>query len=281
MDAKRSILITGASTGIGKVCALHLDSLGFKVFTGVRKEEDREKLRKEGSDMLEPLILDVTDEDTISNAINHISTETEYPFYGLVNNAGIGISGVMEATTVAEFRRLIEVNLIGLHAVTYACLSLLRSNKGRIINIGSSASYLAAPGGGAYAASKYAVRAYTDSLRTELTPFGMEVSLVAPGAIESDIWAKNAAYKKRLRETVSEELLEVYQPFIRFGEKILKEVKPLPTMKVAEAVKDALIAKKPKAVYLIGPDAKKAFIFSGYPKRAMTKIFLKKILKAE
>jgi len=196
-----------------------------------------------------------------------------------VNNAGIGISGVVEATTVSEFRRLMEVNLIGLHAMTFAAIPWLRKNHGRIVNVGSSSSYIAAPGGSAYAASKFAVRAYTDSLRTEVTPFGMEVSLVAPGAIESDIWAKNAAYKKNLRKTVSPELLDIYRPFVRYGDKVLEDVKPLPTMKVARAIEDALIAKKPKAIYLIGPDAKKAFYFSGFPKRVLTKIFLKHILK--
>ncbi len=279
MDLKKSILITGASTGIGKVCAIHLDNLGFKVFAGVRKEEDGEKLRKEASEKLEPLILDVTDEALISSAVERISSESEYPFFGLVNNAGIGISGVVEATTVAEFRRLMEVNLVGLHAMTHASVPFLRENQGRIVNIGSSAGFIAAPGGSAYAASKFAVRAYTDSLRTEVTPFGMEVSLVAPGAIESDIWAKNAAYKKNFRKTVAPELKEAYMPFIRYGDKILEDVRPLPTMKVAKAVEKALMSKKPKAVYLVGPDAKKAFYFSGYPKRALTKIFLKQIMK--
>ncbi len=279
MSQKKSILITGASTGIGKVSALHLDSLGFKVFAGVRKDEDGEKLREKASDKLETLILDVTDEQLIDSAVERISSEHDYPFFGLVNNAGIGISGVVEATTVSEFRRLMEVNLIGLHAMTFAAIPWLRKNHGRIVNVGSSSSYIAAPGGSAYAASKFAVRAYTDSLRTEVTPFGMEVSLVAPGAIESDIWAKNAAYKKNLRKTVSPELLDIYRPFVRYGDKVLEDVKPLPTMKVARAIEDALIAKKPKAIYLIGPDAKKAFYFSGFPKRVLTKIFLKHILK--
>ncbi len=279
MINNKSILITGASTGIGKVCTLHLDSLGFKVFAGVRKEEDGEKLRKEGSEKLEPVILDVTDEQVISSVIERISAETEYPFFALVNNAGIGISGVIEATPVAEFRRLMEVNLIGLHAMTFASLPQLRKNNGRIINIGSSTSYMAGPGGSAYAASKFAVRAYSDSLRTEVAPFGMHVSLVAPGAIESDIWDKSIAYKKKLRETSSAELLEAYRPFIRFGEKVMERVKPLPAMKVAKAVEDALVVKNPKAVYLVGPDARKAFIFSGFPKRTLTKLFLKKILK--
>ena len=279
MTNKKSILITGASTGIGKVSAIHLDSLGFKVFAGVRKDEDGEKLLERASDKLETLILDVTDESLIATAVERISSERAYPFFGLVNNAGIGISGVIEATTVSEFRRLMEVNLIGLHAMTFAAIPWLRKNHGRIINVGSSSSYIAAPGGSAYAASKFAVRAYTDSLRTEVAPFGMEVSLVAPGAIESDIWAKNAAYKKKLRKTVSAELLDIYRPFVRYGDKVLEDVKPLPTMKVAKAIEDALVAKKPKAIYLVGPDAKKAFYFSGFPKRALTKIFLKHILK--
>ena len=135
MKEKKSVLITGASTGIGKACALYLDNLGFMVFAGVRNEDDKNKLIKEGSDRLKPVMLDVEKENTIVDAYNIISNETEYPFYGLINNAGIGIGGVLEATPTEEIRKVMEVNVIGLHAVTKAFLPLLRINSGRIINI--------------------------------------------------------------------------------------------------------------------------------------------------
>jgi len=275
----KSILITGASTGIGKACALHLDNMGFVVFAGVRKERDKDTLYKDASDKLKPIILDVTKEDTIVEAAEIISNEAEYPLYGLVNNAGIGISGVLEATPETEFRKLLEVNVIGLHAVTRALLPLLRKNKGRIINIGSSASFMAGPGASSYAASKFAVRAISDSLRLELKPFGMFVSLVAPGAIESDIWDKAKVYKEKLRNNVAPELLEAYNLFIKAGDKMVDIIKPIPALEVVNAVTHGLTSNKPKYVYLVGNDAKKAYKLSKLPKSLFNWLVMKKITK--
>lgn len=279
MKNKKSILITGASTGIGKACALHLDKMGFMVFAGVRKDKDKDTLNKEASDKLKPIILDVTKEKTIVDAVEIISNETEYPLFGLVNNAGIGISGVLEATPETEFRKLLEVNVIGLHAVTRALLPLLRKNKGRIINIGSSASFMAGPGASSYAASKFAVRAISDSLRLELKPFGMFVSLVAPGAIESDIWDKAKIYKEKLRKSVAPELLETYKLFIKAGEKMVDIIKPIPALEVANSVAHGLTSKKPKYVYLVGNDAKKTYKLLKLPKSLFNWLVIKHVTK--
>jgi short-subunit dehydrogenase len=279
MEKKQSILITGASTGIGKACALHLDNLGFMVFAGVRKEKDIDALCKEASDKLKPIILDVTKTETISDAVDTISHESAYPLFGLVNNAGIGISGVLEATPEAEFRKLLEVNAIGLHAVTRALLPLLRKHKGRIINIGSTASFIAGPGSSSYAASKFAVRAISDSLRLELKPFGMFVSLVAPGAIESDIWHKAQAYKKELRKSAAPELLEAYTLFIKAGDNMADSIKLIPALEVAKAVAHALTSKRPKYVYLVGKDAKKAYTLSKLPKGLFHWLVMKHITR--
>lgn len=279
MKNKNSILITGASAGIGKACALHLDKLGFMVFAGVRKDKDKDMLNKEASDKLKPIILDVTKEETILDAVEIISKETEYPLFGLVNNAGIGISGVLEATPEIEFRKLLEVNVIGLHAVTRALLPLLRKNKGRIINIGSSSSFMAGPGSSSYAASKFAVRAITDSLRFELKPFGMFVSLVAPGAIETEIWDKAKAYKEKLRKSTDPELLDAYKLFIKAGDRMVEVIKPIPAQEVVDAVMHGLTSDKPKYVYLIGNDAKSAFKLSLLPKRLFNWLVIKHITK--
>jgi len=279
MENKKSVLITGASTGIGKACALHLDKMGFKVFAGIRKDKDRETLNKESSDKLKPIILDVTKEETIVKALEIIKNETEYSFFGLVNNAGMGISGVLEATPVSEFRKILEVNVIGLHSVTRVFLPMLRKNKGRIINIGSSASFMAGPGASSYAASKFAVRAMSDSLRLEMQPFGVSVSLIAPGAIESDIWDKSKAYKEKFRKSVEPELLEVYELFIKAGDNMVKEIKPLPAFEVVKAVKHALTANKPKYVYIVGNDAQKAYKLSKLPKGLFNWLVIKHITR--
>ena len=277
MRNNRSVLITGTSTGIGKACALHLDKMGFKVFAGVRKDKDKDTLINEASEKLKPIILDVVKEDTIVDAVNIISNETEYPLFGLVNNAGIGINGVLEAIPVTELRNLMEVNVIGLHAVTKAFLPLLRKNKGRIINIGSISGFIASPGSSSYAASKFAVRAITDSLRIELKPFGMFVSLIAPGAIESSIWDKSREYKKELRKSADTELLDAYKLFVKASDKMLDSIAPIPAVEVAKAVAHGLTSKKPKNVYFVGNDAKKVYILSKLPKCLLNLLFIKSL----
>jgi NAD(P)-dependent dehydrogenase (short-subunit alcohol dehydrogenase family) len=219
----------------------------------------------------------VTKPDTIQAAIELISHESDYPLFGLVNNAGIGISGVLEATPETEFRKLLDVNVIGLHAVTRACLPLLRKTAGRIINIGSSASFMAGPGASSYSASKFAVRAMSDSLRLEVQPFGMCVSLVAPGAIESDIWEKAKVYKDELRKSIAPELREAYKLFITAGDRMVDVIQPIPALGVAKAVAHGLTSKKPKFVYLIGNDAKKASTLSKLPKRLLNWLVIKHI----
>lgn len=275
----KSILITGSSTGIGKACALHLDKLGFRVFAGVRKAEDGDALRSEASDALQPIILDVTETNTIQAAVDLISRESENPLYGLVNNAGVGISGVLEATPEAKLRELLEVNVIGLHAVTRACLPMLREQAGRIVNIGSSASFLAGPGVSSYAASKFAVRAISDSLRLELQPFGVCVSLVAPGAIESDIWEKAKAYKAELRKSVAPELLEAYKLFITAGDRMVDTIQPVPALEVAKAVEHGLTSARPRHVYLVGKDCRRAHGLSKLPRGLQNWLLTKHITK--
>jgi NAD(P)-dependent dehydrogenase (short-subunit alcohol dehydrogenase family) len=275
---ERSVLITGASTGIGRACALHLAARGFVVFAGVRNTEAGDALRRESPDTLRPVTLDVTEPDTIQRCIEEIG-ESGHPLFGLVNNAGVGISGVLEATPESELRRLLDVNVIGLHAVTRACLPSLRRNAGRVINIGSLSGFLAGPGAGSYAASKFAVRAITDSLRLEVQAFGMCVSLVAPGAVASDIWAKAKEYKKELRKTVAPELLDAYRPLITAGDKMVDTMRPIPAVKVAKTVEHGLTSRRPKYVYVVGPDARMARLFARLPQRLMNRLITRRIAR--
>ncbi|TAJ15653.1 SDR family oxidoreductase [Marinilabiliaceae bacterium JC017] len=277
MSNKKSVLITGASSGIGKACAIYLAEQGFKVYAGIRKETDREMLLKEDHGLLTPIILDVVKAETIIDAVNTISEDTEYSLWGLVNNAGIGISGVLEAIPAEELRRLLEVNVIGLHAVTRAFLPLLRKSHGRIVNIGSISSYIGSPGSSSYSASKFAVRGFTDALRLELQPFGMHVSLIAPGAIQSAIWEKSKAYKKKLRKNTSPEVLKTNHLFVQYSENIINQVKPIPALFVAKAVAHALTKPKPKYVYVIGKDAKLIMRMLKLPKRLFNWLILKHI----
>ena len=233
MLSNKAVVITGTSTGIGKACALHLDKLGFKVYAGVRKQADGEMLKSEASERLKPLILDVTSSETINAAADTIEKETDGNVFALINNAGIGRGGALEVTPVSEIQKVMNVNVIGLMAVTQAFIPMLRKGRGRIINIGSTSSLLAVPGASVYSASKFAVRAITDSLRLELKPFGISVILLAPGAVESEIWEKGRAYKAELRKTIKAEITQLYAPLIKFGEKLNKDMKKIPASVVA------------------------------------------------
>ena len=279
MENNKTIVITGTSTGIGKACALHLDKLGFKIYAGVRKQDDGDNLKKEASDRLTPIILDVTNSESIAAAVSFIEKETGDEVFGLINNAGIGLGGALEATPVDEIRKLMEVNVIGLLAVTHAFIPMLRKCKGRIINIGSTSSLLAFPGASVYCASKFAVRAITDSLRVELKPFDMKVILVAPGAIESEIWDKGKAYKEKLRKTVKPEIAQLYAPLIKFGDKLNAELKKIPAIEVAKAVAHAFTSSKPKSYYIVGKDAKGAAKAAKFPKGLLDWIITKRIQK--
>jgi len=275
----KGVLVTGASTGIGKATALYLDQKGFKVYAGIRKEKDAEKLNSESSNLLTPIMLDVTDEKSIHNVFETICNDFNSNFYGIVNNAGIGISGVLEATPIEDIRSVMEVNVIGLLAVTKTFIPLLKEVKGRIINIGSTSGYLAFPGSSAYTGSKFAVRAITDSLRLELKTFDIMVSLISPGAIESEIWDKSKSYKEKIRKSVDAKILEDYTALINFGDHILKEVKPIPAIEVAKKVADALESSNPKRYYYVGADCKAAVKFTKLPNSFIDSIILKKIQK--
>jgi len=277
MDRKKSIVISGTSTGIGKSCALHLDKLGFYVYAGVRKPADGKKLKKEASDRLKPIILNVTDSESIAEAAHFIAKETGGKLYGLVNNAGVGLGGVLEVTPVDEIKKLMDVNVIGLLETTQAFIPMLRKSNGRIINIGSTSSLLAFPGASVYSASKFAVRAISDSLRLELKPFDMKVILVAPGAIESEIWDKGKTYKDSLRKTISPEISQLYSALIKFGDKINAEMKRIPANEVAKVVANAFISNKPKQYYIVGNDAKVAAKVARLPKGFLDWVIGKRI----
>lgn len=253
----KTILITGASTGIGEACALHLDALGHRVYAGVRREEDAERLRTEASDRLVPVFLDVTDDAQIEAAAKTIDEDVG-SLTGVVNNAGIGRGGPLEYLPIQEWRDQLEVNVIGQVAVTRAVLPLLRKDRGRIVFIGSIGGRLGSSLMGPYAASKFAIEGIGEALRHELHPWGMHVAVVEPGAIKTPIWAKADETMERLRRDLPPEALEHYEPHIASFEKGRHdaEKRGVGPEKVAKAVEHALFARRPNHRYLVGPDAK-------------------------
>ena len=276
-----TVLITGTSTGIGRACALHLDNLGFTVYAAVRRSDDAASLKNGASDRLRPIIMDVADEGSIQNAAEIIKSETGGQLNGLINNAGIGLGGALEVTPLEEIHKLMNINVIGLLAVTKAFIPTLRESQGRIINIGSTSGYLSSPGASVYSGSKFAVRAITDALRLELHHFGINVILVSPGAIESAIWEKGKAYREGLTEKVDPDIAELYGALRRFGDSLYTDMKRIPASAVARVIADALTNKHPKRHYIVGKDAKGAKKATYLPTAILDRIILKRIERFE
>jgi len=256
--ARGAVVVTGCSTGIGRACALHLDRLGFKVFAGVRKEADQERLSGEASERLEPLILDVTDSEHISRAAERVSEATGGGLAGLVNNAGIGVGGPLELLSLSDFRHQIEVNLIGQVAVTQAFIPALRRARGRLVFISSIGGLIATPYMSPYHASKWGIEAVGDAVRQELRQFGVQVSIVEPGSIATPIWEKGTETAKAVRGNLSAEGQELYGgPVGRFEEVMRRSAeRGAPPEKVAKVVTHALTARRPRTRYPVGADAR-------------------------
>lgn len=254
-----AVVITGASTGIGRATALHLDKLGFRVFAGVRRAEDGEALRKEASASLTPILIDVTDEASVAAAVKEVGGALGGSgLAGLVNNAGIVVSGPLEFTSLDEWRRQFDVNFFGFVSVTQAFLPLLRKAGGRIVNMSSIGGKVASPYIGPYAASKHAMEGASDALRRELRGTGVQVSVIEPGAIATPIWEKGQKAGSEKIAALPEEAERVYgKGLVKLTEAAEKMSKmALPPERVAEAVAHALTSASPKTRYLIGKEAK-------------------------
>ncbi len=254
-----TVLISGASKGIGRAIALRLDSRGFTVIAGVRGEADAQSLRGSASDRLRTIMLDITDQDQIRNAAATVEeTVGDAGLDGLVNNAGIAVPAPLEFIPIDEFRRQIEVNLVGQLALTQALVEQLRKAKGRIINITSVGGRIAGRMLGAYHASKFAMEALTDTLRQELSPWHIQVVSVEPGAVATPIWEAGAKTADRLMSRMPDRVRELYGADIartRAGaERSARN--GIPPDEVARVVQSALTARKPRTRYPVGRDGK-------------------------
>jgi NAD(P)-dependent dehydrogenase (short-subunit alcohol dehydrogenase family) len=256
-----SVLVTGASTGIGEACALTLDGAGHTVFAGVRDPADGERLSDRASPRLQPVSLDVTVADQIEAVVQKVDAQVgNAGLSGLVNNAGIAVGGPVEFLDLDEWRRQLDVNVIGQVAVTRAAIPLLRRGTGRVVFIGSLSGRVSTPLMGPYGASKHAVEAIGESLREELRPWGMKVAVVEPGAIRTPIWDKGRATADRLEQAMPPEARSLYgDGFDRVRGLIDQQERDgIPPERVADAVVHALFSRRPRYRYLVGTDAKVA-----------------------
>jgi len=250
-----AVLVTGASTGIGRATALYLKARGFRVFASVRKEKDAADLPG-----ATPVVLDVTDAESIRAASDSVSRALgDQALAGLVNNAGIAVTGPLEFLEMSDIRRQFEVNVFGQVAVTQAFLPLLRrANGGRIVNMSSISGLITAPLLGPYSMSKFALEAFSDALRRELEPFGLSVSVVEPGVIKTPIWDKGVDSSKERFARMPARALQLYGGRIETLRALAEEMgeNGAPAEEVAKAVHHALVSRRPKTRYLVGRDAK-------------------------
>lgn len=254
----RIALVSGSSTGIGHACALRLARRGWKVFAGVRKEPDGDRLRQQAPERIQPVLLDVESEASVRAAVETVRAASGGRLDALVNNAGIVVGGPMELLPLADLRRQFEVNVFGAVGLTQACLPLLRAARGRVVNMSSVSGRVSFPLLGAYCASKFALEAVSDAMRRELAPWGIRVAIVEPGAVATPIWQKSGHDAEDRFRHLPPASLALYKDALEVLPKIVKEgeKRGIPAEKVAIAVEHALTARAPRIRYAVGNDSR-------------------------
>ena len=254
-----AVVVTGASTGIGRATALRLAQSGQTVFAGVRKPQDGERLEAEASGELRPLQIDVTDGGQVAAAAAAVSEAVgERGIIGLVNNAGVAIGGPVEFVPLDDLRRQLEINLVGQVAVIQAFMSQLRRATGRVVNVASVGGRVASPFFGPYNASKFGLKAISGSLRMELRPWGIGVSVIEPGAVATEIWERGASTAREVRERMPAEAETHYAESLDAATAAANKMGEagIHPDRVAKAIEHALTARRPKKRYLIGREAR-------------------------
>lgn len=278
----KSVLITGASSGIGRVCALRLANAGWRVFATVRKANDADALVRGSNGRITALHMDVTRDAEIEAAAQSLEQALGNDgldgLDGLVNNAGIAVPGPLEFLPIDQLRHQIEVNVIGQVAVTQAVLPALRRARGRIVFIGSISGRSPMPFTGAYAASKFAIEAITASLRVELRPWGIWTCIIEPAAFGTHIWETSADRADAILETMPPRLEELYGPFKAAVKRVTSRARNAPPPDpVARAVEHALTAARPRARYLVGRSARLRVLLEALPARARDAIIANRL----
>lgn len=265
----RRVLITGTSSGIGRATVVHLASLGFDVIAGVRSAADVESVEALAPERITGVVLDVTD-PRAPDAVRDLAARGG--LFGLVNNAGTTVQGPIERLTAEQLRAQLEVNLVGPVALTSALIPALRESRGRVVNVSSIGGRMALPFVAPYNISKWGLEAFSDSLRMEVKPFGIEVCVIQPGSVKTEIWRKGEEEGRAMIEALPAPDRERYG---RRLEGMLKTARRTATrgvepLSVAEAIAHALTANRPQTRYLVGSDARlQATLKAVLPDRVM------------
>lgn len=254
----KSVLVTGASGGIGSATVTRLAELGWHVYAGVREDRGEPPRRQN----ITRLQLDICDPASITRAHSTLEAQTDgRGLDALVNNAGISINGPLELIPIDSLRRQLEVNVVGQVAVTQAMLPLLRAAHGRIVNIGGAAGRMTLPLLGALSASKAALDSLSDALRMELRHQGVRVSYIEPGAIRTPFFEHAAEQAQHDGHAGNPETQAIYAPAIAATTKALADGHTDPPEAVVRAIVKALTARKPAPRYIVGREARLGLMF--------------------
>ena len=272
----RSVVVTGVSTGIGWGILKVLIQNGFRVFGSVRKAQDAERLTKEFGEAFVTLLFDITNEEGVRNAAQKVREQLNgETLFGMVNNAGIAVPAPLMHQPIEDFRKQMEINLIGQLIVTQAFLPLLGTDRslkgqaGRVINMSSVSGRSGYPFLGAYAASKFALEGFSESLRRELMLYGIDVIIVGPGSVATPIWdkAENLDISIYGDTEYAEAIRRIYKYMIEDGRN------GYPPEKVGEVVLHALSTPKPRVRYAVVPgNPIRQFIQRLLPRRVIDRI---------
>ncbi|WP_046722571.1 SDR family oxidoreductase [Streptomyces xiamenensis] len=249
------ILITGASTGMGAATARELARRGFHVLASVRRQSDADTLRNAG---LEPVLLDITDPEQIASVSQRIADDPAgRPLRAVINNAGIAINAPVEVLSMEEWQRQFDVNFFGHVAVTKAVLPALHASGGRVVNISSIGGRIAMPTYGAYAAAKFAMEAMSDSLRRELAPHGVQVVVVEPGGVKTEMTGHGIERAKDTIATLSPTQRSRYGELLQaiINQATSFTDSGLSAEAAALVIAKAATARRPRTRYTIGRDA--------------------------
>lgn len=265
------VLVTGASTGIGRATVDHLVDLGVEVIASVRTQADEDALIAAHGDKVRVVQFDVTDQAAITAAIKGLDR-----LGAVVNNAGAAYTAPLEHVDLDDLRRHLEVNLIGQIAVTQACLPLLRQHGpgARIITIGSMFGRIAAPLSGPYNMGKFALAAFSDSLGAELSDTDIDVVLIEPGAISTQIWERGGSAAKQMRDTLPPEAEERYAALLDMGDKVTETAAKvaIPADIVAQVIAQQLATRRPAPRRLVGLDARVTGVLERLPARLRSRV---------
>jgi NAD(P)-dependent dehydrogenase (short-subunit alcohol dehydrogenase family) len=265
-------IVTGASTGMGAATARELARRKFHVLAGVRRDQDADAIRGPG---VEPVILDITNAEHIRSLVHRVQNDPQgRAVRGLVNNAAVQANVPFEVFAIAEWRRMFEVNLFGHVAMTQALLPALIRSRGRVINISSVGGKVAMATYGPYAATKFALEAASDSLRRELAPTGVQVVVIEPGAVRTEMLDRAIATADKSVSTMTPEQSQRYGPLVHAvnTQAVLSTKSGVSADAAARVVAKAVIARKPRTRYTIGREAAAIRLVRFLPDRTLDRI---------